>query len=124
MINAGYQEIQIDQGSTFELQFQILDEIDEPVSLAGATIRGQIRRAPETADPAVASFTGTVMSASEGQGKVSLTAVQTAAIPVDNSGNGQRKLTTYVWDCEVVFADTTVQRILEGPCYVSPEVTR
>lgn len=124
MIRAGYQDIQIDQGATFEMQFQVLDETDMPVSLAGATIRGQIRKAPESDDPAIASFTGTVMSAADGEGKVSLTPAETALIPADNSGQGERKLTTYVYDIEIEFADGTVQRILEGPCYLSPEVTR
>ncbi len=123
MINAGELDIQIDQGSDFELPFTLYDEDGEVVSLTGATIRGSIRTAPE-AVAATVSFTGTVVSGSEGQGKVALTAVQTAALTVDDSGRGKRKLTTYVYDIEVVFSDGYVQRILQGPCYVSPEITR
>lgn len=123
MNNAGYFEIKIDQGSDFILPFELLDERGTAVSLAGATITAQIRQTPQAADP-VATFTGTVTDGPNGEGQISLTAAETAAIDVDNSQPGERALTTYVWDCEVEFSDGTKQRILEGPCYVSPEVTR
>lgn len=124
MTNAGPLDIQIDQGSDFELSFQILDNEGDPVSLSGATIRGQIRSTPQSTT-VVATFTGIIVSASLGQGKVSLTNGQTASIAVDNSEeDGGRELTTYVYDVEVVFSDGKVQRILQGACFVSPEVTR
>jgi hypothetical protein len=123
VINAGYLDIEIDQGSSFILDFELEDDDGNPVSLALATITGKIRKAPETADPAVATFTGTVISV-DGEGRVSLTAVQTAAIPCDNSGQGKRKLTKYVYDVEVTYGDGLVQRVLEGICFVSPEVTK
>jgi hypothetical protein len=123
MINAGNQDIQIDQGADFELAFQLLDDDNEPVSLDLATIRGSIRLAPESA-AATISFTGTVVSGEDGQGKVTLTGAQTATIPVDNSGTGKRKLKTYVYDIEAVYGDGKIQRILQGRCYISPEVTR
>jgi hypothetical protein len=123
VINAGYLEIQIDQGATFLLPFQVVDESDVAVSLTGATIRGQIRATPQSAT-VIETFTGTVTSAGDGEGQVSLSAAETAAIPVDASEAGQRAITTYVYDVEIVYADTTVQRILEGPCFISPEATR
>lgn len=123
MINAGQQDIQIDQGASFLLQFECLDEDDVAISLAGATITGKIRSAPETV-AVIATFTGAVISGPDGTGQVSLTPVETAAIPVDNSGAGKRKLTKYVYDIEVLFSDGYKQRILEGLCFVSPEVTK
>lgn len=123
MMSAGYLDIQIDQGSTFALNFRLKDTDRNPVSLTGAVISGKIRLAPESADPIVA-FTGTVISEANGEGQISLTAVQTAAIAVDASGAGKRKLKKYLYDVEVDFLDGTKQRVLEGLCLVSPEVTR
>jgi hypothetical protein len=123
MKNAGQLDIQIDQGATFTLPFQVLDEDDDPVSLSGATISGKIRRSPESTT-VIATFTGTVTDGPEGEGQVSLSAATTAAIAADSSGNGNRKLTTFVYDIEVTYSDLTVQRILEGNCYLSPEATR
>lgn len=123
MINAGQLDIQIDQGATFLLQFQVLDESGVAVSLTGATIRGQVRTAPESST-IIATFTGTVTDAGEGEGQISLTAAQTAAIVAGASGRGQRDLTEFVYDCEILYADTTVQRILEGAAYLSPEVSK
>lgn len=123
MNNAGQLDIQLDQGSTFTLPFELLDEDDVAVSLSGATIRGKIRVSPE-ATAVIATFTGTVTDGPNGEGNVSLTAAETAAIAADNSGSGNRKLTTFVYDVEVVFSDLTVQRILEGNAYLSPEASR
>jgi hypothetical protein len=124
MNNAGYLEIKIDQGADFSIPFQVLDERNTPVSIAGATITGQIRATPQAANPAIATFTGAIVDGPNGEGQLSLTAAETSAIPVDNSIPGERALTTYVWDCEIEFADGTKQRILEGPAYISPEVTK
>lgn len=123
MNNAGTLDIQIDQGATFQLPFTLTDEDDVPVSLSGASIAGKIRTSPE-ATTVIATFTGTVTDGPNGEGQVSLTAVQTAAIVADNSGTGNRKLTTFVYDIEVTYSDATVQRILEGNAYLSPEATR
>lgn len=124
MMSAAYLDIQIDQGSTFALNFRLKDTDKNPVPLTGATVAAKIRLAPESADPAVATFTGTVISEALGEAQISLTAVQTAAIAVDASGAGKRKLKKYLYDVEVTFLDGTKQRVLEGLCLVSPEVTK
>jgi len=123
MTTAGYLDIQIDQGADFVLPFQLIGPDRNPVSLSLATVRGKIRAKPQDADPIIA-FTGTVTDGPEGEGQVSLTGVETATIPVDNSPAGQRKLTQYLFDIEIVFSDGFIQRILEGNCFVSPEVSR
>lgn len=123
MNNAAYLDIQIDQGATFELGFTLEDTDGLPVSLAGAIVRGKIRVAPESV-AVIATFVGSVVDATNGIGKVTLDAATTAALATDDSGAGQRDLTKRVFDIEVVYSDATVQRILEGICYISPEVTR
>lgn len=123
MNNAGQLDIQIDQGSTFTLPFELQDESGVAVSLSGATIAGKIRSAPESTT-VIATFTGTVTDGPNGEGQVSLSAATTAALTADNSGAGNRKLTTWVYDIEVTFSDSTVQRILEGNAYLSPECSK
>lgn len=123
MRTAAYLDIEIDQGSTFELQATVKDNDRNPVSLALATVAGKLRESPESA-AAIVAFTGTIVSEEDGQFKVTLSAAQTAAIPVTASGNGKRKLTKYLYDIEITFGDGTVQRVLEGLALVSPEVSR
>lgn len=121
-MNAGELDIQIDQGADFILAFELEDSDGEPVSLSGATISGKIRLAPESA-AAIVSFTGTINDGPNGEGQVSLTAAQTAAIDVDDSGTGKRKLKKFVYDIEVLYSDGLKQRILQGLCLVSPEAS-
>lgn len=125
MTTAGVYDIYADQGATFELLFTIYSDLARttPESLSGATITGKVRRSPE-ATAVIATFTGTVIDGPNGEGKISLSAATTAAIVCDNSGTGNRKLTEFVYDVEVTYSDATVQRILEGNFYVSPEATR
>lgn len=121
MTNAGNLDIEIDQGANFLLAFQLIGSDGNPVSLSLATITGKIRSTPESTT-VIATFTGTVTDGAEGTGEVSLTAVQTAAIPVDPSTNDDRVLTTYQYDITVEYSDGFKQRILQGYCYVSPEI--
>lgn len=121
MTNAGQLNIQVDQGANFLLPFQLIGSDGNPVSLSLATIRGRIKLTPQAAT-VIATFTGTVTDGPEGEGQVALTDTETLAIPVDNSTDGDRVLTTYMYDVEVEYSDGFVQRILEGYCYVSPEV--
>ena len=122
MTNAGLLDINIDQGADFLLPFQLLGDDGNAVSLSLATIAGKIRETPQSTD-VVATFTGTVTDGPNGEGQVSLTALQTAAIPVDNSEVDDRVQTSYMYDIEVTYSDGFVQRILQGYCYVSPEVS-
>lgn len=124
MTNAGYLAIEIDQSTDFELDFQITDTDNNPVSMSGATVGGKIRQNPQAVDPPTATFVGTVTDGPNGKGKVTLSHTVTAAITVNNSPIGQRRLTPFVYDITVTFADGTVNRVLEGLCLVSPAVAR
>lgn len=125
MTTAGVYDWYIDQGATAELSFTLYSDRARttPESLSGATISGKVRRSPE-ATTVIATFVGTVLDGPNGEGKVSLSAATTAAIACDNSGAGNRVLTTFVYDISVLYADGLTQRILEGNFYVSPEVDR
>ena len=123
MIGPANLDITIYQGASFYLPFELLDTDGDPVSLAGATIRGKVRNDADDA-AAIISFTGTVVSGEDGTGELTLTAAQTAALVLPASEAKKRPLTKYLWDCEVLFSDGKVQRIMEGFCFVSPEMTK
>lgn len=125
MTTAGVFDINADQGATFELAFTLYSDRARttPESLSGAVISGKVRKSPE-ATVVIATFVGTVLDGPNGEGKVSLSAATTAAIVCDNSGAGNRVLTTFVYDVECLYSDGTTQRILEGNFYLSPETSR
>jgi hypothetical protein len=123
MIAPAELDITIFQGASFYLPFQLLEDDGDPTSLNGATIRGKVRNDLDDAAPII-SFTGTVVSGDDGEGELTLTAAQTAAIALPASTAKKRPLTQYLWDFEVEFADGYVQRMAEGNCYVSPEVSK
>jgi hypothetical protein len=99
----------IDQGTTFASSIEVLDENDEAIELANYTARGQMRKT-YTSSNAV-NFTTT---ANTGMLVISLTATQTANITAGR----------YVYDVELVDAQNTVVRILEGIVTITPEVTK
>lgn len=118
-------DIEIYQGATFNLPFALKDDDDVAVSLAGATIRGKVKNdVDDLAAAAIVSFTGTVTDGPNGEGEVTLTATETAAIVLPASEAKKRTITKYLYDIEVEYSDAQVQRILEGRCFISPEVTR
>lgn len=123
MIGPGKLDITVYQGADFYLPFTLTDDDGDPVSLTGATIRAKVRTDLDDA-AAFLTFTGTVVSGTDGQGKLTATAAVTAALTLPASPTKSRPLTKKVWDCEVEFSDGTVQRILEGFCFFSPEATR
>jgi hypothetical protein len=101
--------IVIDQGTTFASSIEVLDENDNAIELQEYTARGQLRKT-YTSNNAV-NFTTTVNT---GILVISLTASQTANITAGR----------YVYDVELVDAQNTVVRILEGIVTITPEVTR
>lgn len=118
-------DITIYQGASFRLPFELVDEDDVAVSIAGATVRGKVKNDVDDASgAAIAAFTGTVTDGPNGEGEVTLTATETAAIVLPASAVKKRPITKYLYDIEILFSDNQVQRILEGRCYVSPEVTK
>lgn len=116
-------DITLYQGATFRLPFECKDDDDVAVSLVGATIRGKVKNDVDDA-AAILTFTGTVTDGPNGAGELTATAAETAALVLLASPAKKRPITKYLWDAEILFNDGQVQRIFEGNCYVSPEVSR
>jgi len=109
---ASVANLKIDQGATWAMTIDIIDETDSALNLTGYSARGQFRKH-------YASSTGTSFTAaleipnSNGQITISLTGVQTAAIIPGR----------YVYDVEIEI-NSVITRVLEGQITVSPGVTR
>lgn len=106
------QDIIIDQGSFFQLPFQVFNADGSFLDLTDYSLRGMIRNSFDDATES-ASFTMQTDIAVEGKGVAQLGAGVTAALPV----------MTGVYDLEIV-SGTLVTRILEGLVTVRPEATK
>jgi hypothetical protein len=117
-------DINIEQGATYSLLLTFKDSSNVEVNLTGYTFSGKIK---ETfSSDTVVSFTCTLgnQTTNTGEVTISLTAVETAAISVKSSKGSQRTLTQYFYDIEAVKPDASIDRVLEGKAFVSPEVTK
>lgn len=107
-------DIEIEQGSTFEWEIQVLDtDGTTPLSLAGFLIRSMIRKKYEDA-AATETFTVTITNESNGIFVLSLSATETAAI-----AKGR-----YVYDVELEDINGKVVKLYRGNVTVIPEATK
>ena len=110
---AGKYDIVIDQGSDFAIEIQVQQD-GSNTSLGTHSARAQLRPTP-TSTTKTADFTCSIVNASQGKIKMSLSNSTTASI-----SNGK-----YYYDLELVnTSQSTVTRLLEGVARVTPEVTR
>jgi hypothetical protein len=115
---AGKTDLTIEQGATWSQVIYYQTAANVPISLANCTLRMMARSAY--------SANSTVLSLSSATGGISITnaangtfALQQTALQTSNLTAG-----TYVYDLELVKADSTVDRLLQGSLIVVPEVTR
>ena len=121
---AGIHKFLIEQGASFSQTLVLKDGSDALIDLTGLTFTGKIRRTATSGD-VIATFTCEVSSPeTDGEVVVSMTATETAAIPVVKNSQASKQLTEYAYDIESVNGSDEVVRWLEGVVEVSPEVTR
>lgn len=116
-------DIDIYQGSTFNLMVTINDDGGSPIDLTGYTFRGQIKEF--TGGPVKANFSYTLQTQSGGtlgQVLIYMTATETAAIDLGEGPKHHRKSTIMLYDIEGVNG-TEVTRYLQGKATIIPEVT-
>lgn len=112
---AAYQDLFLEQGTTFSTELTLTDSNGYPYDLNNFLIKGQARKSYYSSNVAI-NF-GTVI-ANANSGIVTLTANSNTTATLSAS----QKL---VYD--VIITDTiygTVTRVLEGQIYISPSVTR
>ena len=111
---AGYVELFIDQGATFNSIINLSDDVTNAnLNISSYTVRSQLRRSYYSANTS-ANLTCTITDAANGQILLSLTAGQTANI----------KAGRYLFDVQAITPANVVSRILEGIVTVTPGVTR
>ena len=125
---SGKYDIVIEQGSTFNLAITMKYSDGTPRDLTdwiipGVSPRGQVRKRHRSDDPPLANFSFAITDAVNGKLIVIMTARQTAELSAGETQTDSRS--KYVWDFEIENSKTgEVKRVLDGHCYVSPEVTR
>ena len=121
---AGAYDLHLDQGETLSRSFQylLIDEngVKTPFDLNSYFGRCQIRRAP--GQPLIISVPVIMTEPDAGRFAIELTAEETAGILA--FGKGYDRTEKYTYDIEIYTADGTVERVLNGYVYVSPEVTK
>lgn len=113
----------VEQGTNFHLDVEILDGDGDPVDLSTALIIGQVRKTASN-KKIEASFSVINTDLVAGQFAIELSAPVTSQLKCNPSFAAQRVITPFAYDIEIHYVDGTVNRILSGVLYVSPEVTR
>jgi hypothetical protein len=111
---AGYVELFVDQGATFNSIINLSDDLTNTnLNIAGYIVTGQLRRSYYSAN-ASANLFCYLSDAANGQISISLTAGETANL----------KAGRYLFDLQAITPANAVNRIIEGIITVSPGVTR
>lgn len=119
-------DLEMNQGSTFELYLTVNEANGNTKNLAGYTAAMQIRStySSSTAAETLSSANGEIVIApSVGKINVTLSAARTANIKVDMN-NKKPPRSTYVYDMELSDAAGKTFKLLYGDVIVYGEVTR
>lgn len=110
-----YLPITIQQGASFVLPVQFLDQNGNPVSLSGATAQFVVKSSPTDTDALVDISTPTDITVNVLQGvmTINISAAVTADLPAPFSG---------VYNLLVTSGIGVVARALEGPVTITPGV--
>ena len=114
-MSAGYQNLFLEQGSTFTQQLTLQDAYGNPYNLTGFQVASQGRRSYNSANVSI-TFTSTIVNANTGVIQLSANSATTANLTGGTLG-------TLVYD--VILADNSgnISRVLEGRVFVDPGVT-
>lgn len=108
-------ELLVNQKSTFQASFTVMDNNRNVIDLTGYTASAKFKRDYTAADNTAVSFTTTINSpANSGVVAISLTPEQTTALDVN---------TRYVYDVSITSAAGVKTRIVQGSIRVSGGVS-
>jgi len=110
--------IRIDQGATWTLGLTLVNWKED---LTGYKVRMQIRDSAQSST-VIAEPTGTITSATDRTIQFELIKEKSTTIPT--TGDSYNDFNEYYHDIEIEDSAGTVWRLFNGPCYVSPEVTK
>ena len=103
----------IDQGADFSKNFTVTTDGSTAYDISDLTLQAQMRKSFDSSS-ATATFTATVVTGSSGIYKLVLSNSTTASITA-----GQ-----YVYDVELILADSTIEKVHHGLVTVHPEATK
>ena len=109
---AGKYNIQIEQGSTWELRLEVDVTAGVDKDLSGYTLASKIGKSFYDTSPI--TLTTAFVQQSQGIFTISLSAAQTAALDAAHE---------YVYDVEITSASGVVTRMLQGRATISPGIT-
>jgi len=113
-MSAGYQDLFLEQGTTFTTSMTLEDSYGLPYNLIDFTVKSHAKRSYYSSNTTL-QFVSTVLDANNGIIQLSATAPVTANIPAGK----------LVYDVILTQTSTgSVTRVLEGQIIVSPSVTR
>ena len=110
---AGYQELFVEQGTTFNTTITLDDVDGVPYDLTGVTGKAQIKKSYYSANTS-ANFLFAIPIPVNGVISLTLNSASTANL----------KAGRYVYDVIIKDTSNTVTRVLEGTVNVIPQVTR
>lgn len=124
-MSAGTYNLAIDQGETFSFTITLKDGSALVVDLTGCSARGQIRSTVDSTTSYAFSFAFNT-PATDGVILVSMSDTITSSLPSTElePDSYVKEINYLVYDIELVRADGSISRILEGSVALSPEVTR
>ena len=125
-MSAAIYDIYIEQGATFQKECTYKDANGDPIDLTDMTMAAQIRRSYSDASVTqVITVTIADQSEPENLGKftLSISAEDTATIPVAPAASYETPATPYAWDLQLD-TGSQVLRLMQGTAYVSPEITK
>lgn len=110
-----HDDLLIPQGTTWGLAWPIVDDASAPISVAGWSVRGQIRRSPASST-VLFEWTST-----DGSAQAVDDTVIVRLTPAQSSAFTWR---TGFYDVEVTNLTSQVFRIAQGRVVIDPQVTR
>ena len=103
----------IDQGADFSKNFTVTTDGSTAYDISDLTLQAQMRK-PYDSSSATATFTASVVTGSSGIYKLVLSNSTTADITAGR----------YVYDVELILADSTIEKVHYGIVTVNPEATK
>ena len=103
----------IDQGATFSKTLTVTTDGTTTYNISGLTLQAQLRKSYDSSS-ASATFTCTIVDGSVGSYSRNLSAADTTALAAGR----------YVYDCELILADSTYDKVHSGIATILPEATK
>jgi hypothetical protein len=112
-MSAGYQDLFLEQGTTFNTQLTLNDVYGNPYDLTGYRIASQARRSYYSSNATI-TFATSIYNANTGTIILGLDSANSANVPTG----------TLLYDVIIKDSSNNVTRVLEGRVFVDPMITR